>query len=313
MSNLDFKDIALVPRVVSTVDSRDDVKVLVKFNDTYQFTNPIIASPMKDVCDGNVANEMRRCGGLGIIHRFMPIEDQVSQYITSPNSACAIGVNGDYKERFIQLYASGCIAFCLDTANGATNLVKKTIEWLSKHEVNIIVGNVASAECYEWLQSFPVVRAIRVGIASGYACTTKNATGVSRGMVSCIRECASVKKNTLLIADGGIKEPEDMCKAIACGADLVMLGSIIAATKDSPADIIVRDRKYKVYHGSASFEIQKSYRDKPRYIEGKTRLLEYNGESLESVMVRFLDGLRSSMSYFNALDLENYRKNVTFA
>ncbi len=112
-----------------------------------------------------------------------------------------------------------------------------------------------------------------------------------------------------MIADGGIGEPADMCKAIACGADIVMLGGAIAKTTDSPAELIKKDGVfYKVYHGSASFEIQK----RTRYIEGRTRLLDYEGETLESLIARFCDGLRSSMSYFNARNLEEYRNNVSF-
>ena len=91
-----------------------------------------------------------------------------------------------------------------------------------------------------------------------------------------------------------------------------MLGSIIANCSDSPAEILKRDGKwFKVYHGSASFEIQKEYRNNPKYIEGRTRLLEYDGESLEGLITRFHDGIRSCMSYFNAKNLEEFRKNIT--
>src|ERR1035437_10486339 len=92
-----------------------------------------------------------------------------------------------------------------------------------------------------------------------------------------------------------------------------MMGNSFATTIDSPAETIIKDnKKYKVYHGSASFDIQKEYKEKPKYIEGKTRLLECDGETLENLVNRFSDGLVSSMSYFNAKTLEEYRKNVTF-
>ena len=124
-----------------------------------------------------------------------------------------------------------------------------------------------------------------------------------------------------MIADGGIKEPQDFCKAIACGADAIMMGSLIAATADSPAEIInisgydtgVYMRQFKNYHGSASFEIQQSYKNRPRYVEGRTRMLEYTGQTLEELIIKFTDGLKSSMSYFNALTLDEYRKNITFS
>ena len=172
---------------------------------------------------------------------------------------------------------------------------------------------MSSKECYSWLEQFDKVKAIRTLIATGGACTTKNATGVYYGAASCIKECASVKKRTLLIADGGVREPSDLCKAIALGADLVILGNTIAATSDSPAEILKKEGKlYKIYHGSASYEIQRHYREKPKYIEGRTRLLEFTGESLEALVNRFCEGLRSSMSYFNAKTLQEFKNNATF-
>lgn len=311
MSQLEFDDIALVPRVVSTIESRDHINIGVK---SLNLKIPIIASPMKDVCDGRICHLLKRLGGLGIVHRFMSIEEQVEQWKISGNSACAIGVNGDFHERFEAIYGAGCRIICIDTANGGSTRVKKAIEKLNKPGIGIIAGNVASKECYQWLDEIPFVIGIRVGIAGGAACTTKNATGIHYGVISSILECAKVKKNALLIADGGIREPSDSCKAIACGADLVMLGSTIASVMESPAELVKRDDKlFKVYHGSASFEIQKEYRTTPRYIEGRVRLLEYSGETLESLITRFCDGLRSSMSYFNAKSIEEYQQNASFA
>jgi len=322
MRSLGFDDITLVPTVVSTIDSRSDITTKVQCKGI-DLNVPIVAAPMKDVCDGEVAHKLNLLGGLGIIHRFMSIDEQIKEWERSScpiksnsdklayGSACAIGVNGDSLERFERLYKSGCRVFCFDTANGANTKVEKAIRNIESYDIDLIVGNVASKECYAWLDSMPNVRAIRVGIAGGAACTTKNATGINYGMVSSIMECASVKKNTLLIADGGIREPSDMCKALAVGADLVMLGSCIATTTDSPAEIVKQDGKLvKVYHGSASFEIQKEYRNNPKYIEGRVRFLEYEGESLEDLVTRFSDGLRSCMSYFNARNLAEFRRNV---
>ena len=311
MRSSGFDDITLVPTVVSTIDSRSDITTKVQHKGI-DLKVPIVAAPMKDVCDGQMAHKLGLLGGLGIIHRFMSIDEQVKEWEQAiEGSACAIGINGDHLERFERLYEAGCRIFCIDTANGANTKVEKVIRSIEKYDIDLIVGNVASHECYAWLDSMPNVRAIRVGIAGGAACTTKNATGINYGMVSSIMECASFKKNTLLIADGGIREPSDMCKALAVGADLVMLGSCIATTTDSPAEIVKQDGKLvKVYHGSASFEIQKEYRNNPKYIEGRVRFLEYEGESLEDLVTRFSDGLRSCMSYFNARNLAEFRRNA---
>ncbi len=312
MKSLDFDDVCLVPRVISEIESRDEIKIQVNLGRT-QLTCPIIASPMKDVCDGNVAKEMHRLGGLGIIHRFSSIEEQVEEFKKCPEAGCAIGVIDDYYERFTALFDQGCRTYIIDVANGASSRVRQTTEKLANYPIDLIAGNVASKECYEWLESLPNVISIRCSIATGKSCTTKNATGICRGVFSTIQECASVKKKTILIADGGISEPSDMCKAIAAGADCIMLGNLIANTKESPAKIEVRnDRTVKVYRGSASFHIQKDYKEVPKYIEGTTRYLEHSGQSIEQLLTRFNEGLRSSMSYFNARTLEEYRKNVTF-
>lgn len=308
--SLDYDDVCLVPRVISEINSRDDIKVNINFAG-FNLTMPIIASPMKDVCDGNLAKEIRRLGGLGLIHRFNSIPEQIEEYKKCPESGCAIGINGDYLERFLELYKNGCRLFCVDIANGATSKLKSVIDNLCGYlGIHLIVGNVASKECYEWLEKCGIV-GIRVGIAGGAGCTTKNATGVYHGMASCIMECTDAKQKSFLIADGGIKSPADFCKAIAFGADLVMMGSVIAVTKESPAQIS-DDSKYKIYNGSASLEIQKIYKEFPKYIEGTTRLLEYHGQTLEIQLSKYMEGLKSSMSYFNAKNLNQYRKNISF-
>lgn len=312
----EFSNICLVPRVISTIKSRSDVDTSVK-KDLIKMNLPIIASPMRDVCDGKFANKLIEKGCYAIMHRFCTIEEQVSEFLCNKNMAAAIGVNGDYIDRFNALYNAGCRVFCIDVANGATTLVKNITENLSDkfNDVKFIVGNVASKEAYLFVSSLPNVTGVRVGIAGGSACTTKNATGVYYPMASLIIECKSVKTDLmpLIIADGGIKESSDCCKALALGADCVMMGSVLAASTESPAELIKRDKQfYKLYHGSASFEIQKIKNSKPKYIEGRTRLIDYEGESIDQILDRFDDGLRSSMSYFNAYNLEEYRENVTY-
>jgi IMP dehydrogenase len=309
--NLD--DIYLIPRVVSNIISREAINTSVTIGNA-KLKMPIIASPMRDVCDGAFGQKLVRNGCYGILHRFSSIEEQHNDYCRFHEMAAAIGVNGDFVERFEALYNAGCRVFCVDTANGANILVKKCIEKLIgiHDDVKFIVGNVASAETFVWCANLDNVIGVRVGIAGGNACTTKDSTGVYQPMGSLIKECRKVKDEgylkALIIADGGIKNTEHFCKALAIGADVVMLGSVLAAASDSPADLIKRDgRFYKVYHGSASFEIQSIYRDKPKYIEGKTVLLDFNNETLEQIVARFSDGLRSSMSYFDAKNLEEFR------
>lgn len=316
VSKLDFCDISLVPNVVSTIASREEVDTTVTIG-SRKLKLPIIAPPMKDVCDGDFGNALINLGAFGILHRFCDIQEQLEEFEKNKLLGAAIGVNDNYVERFEALSSNGCNLFCIDVANGASLVVQKTIEKLLsiKTDVEFIVGNVASVDTFRWASKLPNVIGVRVGIAGGNACTTKNATGVYHPMASLILEC---KKNKLkdgpaIIADGGIKEPQDFCKAMALGADCVMMGSALASASNSPAELIKRDGKfYKLYHGSASFQIQNTYKKKPKYIEGKTVLLDYENESIEQILSRFSDGLKSSMSYFNSRNIKEYQNNLNF-
>ena len=309
---LGFNDVSLVSRQISTINSRDEIVLSEPLFPSLMVSNPIIASPMKDVCDGLVAKEMQDSGACGIIHRFSSIEQQIIDTLVVENPICAIGVIGDYLDRFKELYKVGVRYFCIDVANSSTNRVRYIVKQLLDIHSNcqFIVGNVMCKEGVDFWNDIPEVCAIRVGVAGGSGCTSKNATGMYHPYISLLMECREVT-DKVLIADGGIKEAQHMCYALAAGADFVMLGSLIAKCKESPAEIVNRDGKqYKLYHGSASYENQSLYKDIPRYIEGKSVLLEYKQETIAQTMQSFLDGLKSSMSYANARTLEEYRKNV---
>lgn len=309
---LDFDDVSLISRKISTISSRDHIHLDVNIGNIF-LTLPIVASPMKDVCDAKISNIIGENGGYSIIHRFSNIEDQINTYKESyKNTACSIGINNDYIERYLALCNIGCKYFCIDVANGACTAMKIAIETLlSKHNASFIVGNVMSKDGYQYLQGLPNVIAIRVGVAGGTACTTKNATAMYHPMISLIYECSQVKQHTRLIADGGINSVNRFCKAIAAGADMVMMGGVIAASSDSPAKIIkIAGKKYKIYSGSASYEVQKIYKTIPKYIEGATKHLDYNSQPLVEILNQYKEGLISSMSYSDSADIESYRKNV---
>lgn len=316
LKSLDLKDISLVPNQISFIGSRKSINTSSKLGNL-EINIPIIAAPMKDVCDGNFSNQLINLGCFAIIHRFCTIEQQIKEFYKNTKMACAIGINNDYLERFTALNNAGCNMFCIDIANGGNSKIKNIIEELLKTgpASRFIVGNAASKEVFEWLSNIPGIVGIRCGVAGGNACTTKNATGIYNPMASLIMQCKSVKKagGPAIIADGGIKEPQDLCKAVALGANYVMMGSILASALESPAELIKSgDIYYKVYHGSASFEIQSLHKDKPNYIEGTTKLLPFNDESVEQIVERFSDGLRSCMSYFNSDNIEQFQKNANW-
>lgn len=316
-----YDRVCLIPRVKSSIKSRDLVSTAVKVNN-FNLEIPFFASPMPDVCECQMAISLYKMGCLGIIHRFMSKEEQIKQYrkVLENESDCgnSIGINGDWQERYEKLKEMGCKVFCVDVANGFCSNVENVVSFLKKEKGNFIVaGNVASKEGYQFLDDLGV-SAIRVGIAGGRVCSTKTETGVLSPMASTIIEIAQFKRennaNALIVADGGIRQPEDFCKALALGADVVMAGGVFAGTDESPGNVIKdKDGKmHKLFRGAASFSTQKYLAGKePTYVEGIETFVDYAG-SVKNIIERFSRGLRSSMSYFNAHTLLEYRENTSW-
>lgn len=319
-------NINLVPKVISEINSRDEIDISTDFCGI-KLKIPIIASPMVDVCNGRIAKTMYNNGAYGIIHRFNTIESQVEEFLTAEkNAGCAIGLQ-DGIERFKYLYKEGCKIFCIDTANGANKNVFRLIDEIFNTSIaykygqdyHLIIGNVASGVCYKELCFRRNVSGVRLLIGSGAACETTKSTGIYNNPFLLLKECEieeekipRIPQSVSKIIDGGIKEPGDFSKCIALGANVIMIGSLIAACTDSCAKMVnVNHDIYKKYRGSSSFEIQNSYKE-PRYIEGTLRLLPQSDENISEMLNRFANGLKSCCSYFNAKNLQELRKNITF-
>jgi IMP dehydrogenase/GMP reductase len=319
----DYDDVSLVPRVVSTLTHRVDAEPEIAFGPV-PLQLPIIGAPMPDVCGARMCKALTAAGAAGLLHRFQSIaaevesvhdamSPEVTDAIPVPPGA-AVGVSGDYRERFSALYEAGVRVFCLDTANGAHVQVETAIAWCRAQATDtfVIAGNVASAEAFRWLED-QGADAIRVGIAGGSVCETKTETGVFVPTPYAVWECAQAKRHALVIGDSGVRSPSDFCKLLALGADAVMLGSALAGTREAPGRVIVVDgKKYKIMRGAASFSVQREYGgEQPEYVEGAETLVAYKG-SVHEVTSRYRAGLRSSMSYMNARTLAEYRTNVNF-
>jgi IMP dehydrogenase len=239
--------------------------------------------------------------------------------------AAAIGVTGDSMDRAKALIKEGVDALVIDTAHGHSKgvaLVLKEIK--AKYpKVDIIVGNIATADAAKYLVEAGA-DAVKVGIGPGSICTTRVVAGVGFPQLSAIMEVAAAIKGSgvPVIADGGIRYTGDIPKAIAAGADTVMLGSLLAGTKESPGEtIIFEGRKFKSYRGMGSIEaMEKGSKD--RYFqdveddvkklvpEGIVGRVPYKGEVYET-MHQFLGGLKAGMGYCGSATIEDH-KNANF-
>ncbi len=316
----DYDHLSLVPRHASTLTHRVDAQPTVSLGGV-TLAVPLIGSPMPDVCGPDMCRALATQGALGLLHRFLPIEGQIAEFNEARHDLAepvavgvAVGVSGDWQERFTALHAAGARIICLDTANGAHSQVEKAMAWIKSEadDVFLIAGNVASAEGFTWLEERGA-DAIRVGIAGGSVCETRTETAVYVPTPYAVWESARVRRSALIIGDSGVRTPADMCKLLALGADVVMVGSALAGTKEAPGRVIMVDgKKFKIMRGAASFSVQQQAgKSDPAYVEGDETLVPYKGR-VDDVVWRYLAGLRSSMSYMDARDLATFRANVDF-
>lgn len=240
--------------------------------------------------------------------------------------AAAIGVTGDAIDRAEALVNAGVDAIIIDTAHGHTKGVVEILKQVkSKFSgIDVIVGNIATGDAAKYLVANGA-DGVKVGIGPGSICTTRVVAGVGFPQFSAVLEVAAAIKGSgvPVIADGGIRYTGDIPKALAAGADSVMLGSLLAGTKESPGEtIIFEGRKFKSYRGMGSVEAMKEG-SKDRYFqdveddvkklvpEGIVGRVPYKGELNES-MQQFVGGLRAGMGYCGAKDIPTLQETARF-
>ena len=303
-----FDDVLLVPQK-SNISSRKNINL-----DMHGYTFPIVASPMDTVCESDMAVAIANEGGIGIIHRYMDKAQQLIELDKSllstknkSNIGIAIGAmdvfDTDYIETAIKL---GCIWFCIDTANGHNESCVKAVEFLksSKYPIKIMAGNVATVDGFINLANAGA-DAVRVGIGGGSTCTTRLVSGHGVPTLQSIIDCYEAKKyhglNTLIVADGGIKNTGDIVKAFAGGSDLVMLGSMIAGTEEAPGALI---DGFKAFRGMASKDAQMSWRGRVSVEEGVSGKIKYKG-AVKYIFEEIKNGIGSGCSYSGVDRLSN--------
>ena len=304
-TELNYGDVYLVPKK-TIVDSRKECDTSVQFGPR-RFDMPLYASNMKSVVDAETCEFFARHGWFYTMHRFNVdavafVADMQQKGLFA---SISIGVNDDTLTQLAALKAAGLTPeyITLDIANAWCVKAERMIKHVKAEFPGsfLIGGNIATAEAARDLEAWGC-DAIKAGIAGGRVCITKNKTGFHRPMISTVQDCAAAV-SVPVIADGGIVEHGDVAKALACGASMVMAGSLFAGYDESAGEIVeINGKHYKEYFGSASQFNKGEYKN----VEGKKILVEYKG-SIGRVLVELKEDLQSSISYAGGKDIKALR------
>lgn len=315
---LTFDDVLIIPKK-SEVKSRRDPSLKSKLTKTKTLDMPVLSANMDTVTEAKMAIAMHQMGGLGILHRFMNVDQQVSEVAQVKAAgaqiiSASIGVNADFKERAAAIVKAGVNLMTIDIAHGHSVLMMDTLKWLkdSFPGLEVIAGNLATPDAAIDLIEAGA-DAIKVGIGPGSMCTTRIITGAGVPQLTAIALCAEAAESygVPVIADGGIRTSGDMVKAFAAGADIIMLGSMLSGTIETPGDIVNGKKQYR---GMASKKAQISWRgDMPQGMapEGESTFVTVKGH-VTDVIHELAGGIRSGMSYVNATTIEEIRQKATF-
>jgi IMP dehydrogenase/GMP reductase len=282
---------------------------------------PMIASNMSTVCDGDFCILLNKLGALGVMHRASD-ENILCDEIKKISKECewvagSIGIDEDQLILAEKLINSGANILFIDVAHGYNKRVIELGHEIKKKfpHAKIVLGNTINEnmiyDCYKFAD------AIKVGIAQGFACETKNTAGCTEKQFSAVSKFKYLSKNFNIpvISDGGTREPADLVKAIGAGANSIMAGKIFAACPESAAEVLeINGSLKKVYAGMASRYVQNRWKGKLKdgtCPEGGVRYLDV-GESAEKLLERYSGALRSGITYAGATNISYFQEIVKF-
>ena len=323
---LAFDDVLLVPRR-SSIRSRGDVSLKTRLSRRIELSIPIVAANMDTVCETTMAIAVARQGGIGILHRFLSVEHQAAMVRAVKAETllvgAAVGTSDDTTERARALVEAGVDALVLDIAHGHTDHALAAVRHLVTEfgrDADIIAGNVATRQGALDLIAAGA-DAVKVGVGPGGVCTTRLVAGVGVPQLTAIADVAGI--DVPMIADGGIRRSGDIAKALAAGADTVMIGSLFAGTDESPGEIEQSARGLvKTIRGMSTHEavqerairsgeaIDDEYFEQ-RAAEGVTGTVPYRGK-VGKLIAQLMGGVKSAMSYSDARTIAELWQNAEF-
>lgn len=338
---LTFDDVLLVPQYSEITPDMADVST--KLTNTFKMNVPFLSAAMDTVSEHKLVTALALAGGLGVIHKNMSIANQAKEVemvknyefdneknkrvlIDKKGRLCvgaAIGVTADMMDRVHALMDAGVDVFVLDSAHGDSKNIINAIKNLRLEypSMELIAGNVATYEGALDLMKAGA-SAVKVGMGPGSICTTRIIAGIGVPQLQAVMDCARASKemNVPIIADGGIKYSGDVVKALAAGANTVMLGGLFATCEEAPGDIYESNgKKYRTYRGMGSIEaMAKGSTDryfqtghKKFVAEGVQGIVEVK-TTVEELVFQLIGGLKAGMGYCGSKDIPTLQEKGTF-
>lgn len=320
MKYITFDDVLIKPAYSEIIPKETSTKT--NLTKDIVLDIPLISSPMDTVTGFEMAKTMAELGGIGFLHHNMSLNEQVDIVRKLNNRNLKVGMTisvNEIQELSKILKICKPTVIIIDSAHGHTKKMINAIKDCKKLGVEVIAGNIATAEAAKLLIEAGV-DALKVGIGCGSICTTRIVTGIGVPQISAIKEVHKVssKYSVPVIADGGIRLVGDCCKALAAGASTIVLGSVLAGSKESPGGIITKNsKKFKVYRGMGSKDAMKfgsAERYNQDYLnesdlveEGISAEIPYKG-SVVLIIKRYIGGIKNSFAYVGARNIQEYQK-----
>ncbi len=316
-----FDDILLVPSY-NHYESRKVVDIsMTDKTEKLTLDLPLMTSNMDTVTEHQMANYIGEKGGIGVLHRFMSIADNIKEFkkCTYPVFV-SVGTTDKDFERIQALKDAGAVLFCIDVAHAHAQYVGRTLKRFRRilgKNLCVMAGNVATYAGADYLASIGA-DIIKVGIGGGSVCTTRIKTGFGVPNLTAIQTASRVDRS--IVADGGIRNPGDIVKALAFGADFVMVGSMFAGTKPTPGRVITRENedgtkeKVKLYRGMSSKEVQEDYHGGMadwKTAEGVQTHVPYRIDE-DAIVADIVGGIRSGLTYGGAYTIRNFQRKLDY-